>query len=226
MSAAERQSGVMSRIVDDAMKNCPRCHSERVQRGYHDPPLPLRLLGLREFLCNNCGLEFKKFAPLAKDARVASTKQESIATRRRAPRYGAHLPASVSLVEVHAETGEAWHSPPARGHCTNISKHGLAVSFAGTRFRVADFAQTGRPLLITVMLPNGPADMLVTTVTHARPAAGRGSRQGWLIGSAIKEMRAEDRARLEEYLVSRAEVKVSEQVIRGMEMNVNEQKRA
>jgi len=199
----------VSKVVDDAVQSCPRCHSVRVQRGYHDPPLLLRLLGQRVFLCNNCGLEFKKFAPRAKDARAASTKRESVANHRRARRYDAHLPASVSLVEVHAETGERWYSSPARGHCTNISKYGLTVSFVGTRFKDADFAQTGRPLWITVMLPNGSADMLVTTVTHARPAAERGSRQGWLIGSAIREMRAEDRTRLEDYLVSRAESVVS-----------------
>ncbi len=199
----------MSKIVDDAMQDCPRCHSVRVQRGYHDPPLLLRLLGQRVFLCNNCGLEFKKFAPRAKDARAASTKRESIANRRRARRYDAHLPASVSLVEVHVETGEVSHSPPAKGHCTSISKYGLTVSLVGTRFKDADFAQTGRPLLITVTLPNGSADMLVSTVTHARLAAGRGSRQWWLIGSAIKEMSAEDRTRLEDYLVSRAEVEVA-----------------
>ncbi len=192
------------------MKHCPRCHSGRVQRGYHDPPLPLRLLGLRELLCNNCGLEFKKFSPLAKDERAASTTQESISNQRRAPRYGAHLPASVSLIEVNAETGEVWHSPPARGHCTTISKYGLAVSFVGTRFKDADFARIGRPLLITLMLPNGPTAILVTTVTHERLAARQESRQkGWLIGSAIREMRAEDRTRLEDYLVSRAESVVS-----------------
>ncbi|MDQ3755977.1 MAG: hypothetical protein M3371_14750 [Acidobacteriota bacterium] len=191
------------------MKNCPRCHSVRLQRGYHDPPLTLWLLGLREFLCNKCGLEFKRFAPLAKAARAASTKQESTRNRRRSPRYGAHLPASISLIEINAETGEVGHSPPARGHCTTISKYGLAVSFIGTRFKDADFAQTGRPLLITVMLPNGPAEMLVTTITHERPAAGQGARQGWLLGSVIREMRAEDRARLEDYLDSRAESNVS-----------------
>ncbi len=199
----------MSKIVDDAMQVCPRCQSVRVQRGYHDPPLLLRLLGQRVFLCNNCGLEFKKFAPRVLGARAASTNRESIANRRRAPRFGAHLPASVSLVEVHAETGEALHSPPAKGHCTAISKYGLTVSFLGTRFEDADFAQIGRPLLITVTLPNGSADMLVTTVTHARQAVGRGSRQGWLIGSAIKKMSAEDRGRLEDYLVSRAETEMS-----------------
>jgi len=45
---------------------CPRCKSSRIQRGYNNTLILLRLAGLHELLCNNCGLEFKGLDPLGK----------------------------------------------------------------------------------------------------------------------------------------------------------------
>lgn len=181
------------------MKACPRCQSERTQRGFHDPPLLLRALGLHGFMCNNCGLEFNRFAPFAEPERSPSKKKELTPCRRRSPRYAVRLPATVMLMEVNRRSGDVWHSRPSNGHCTTISRHGLSVSFAGARFSDEDFANTGRLLHITVMLPNGPAEMLVNTVTHER-RGGKGARLIWVVGASIREMKDEDRARLDEYL--------------------------
>ena len=43
------------------MLRCPKCASKRIRRGYGQPPLYLRLLGIRELLCNECNLIFRAF---------------------------------------------------------------------------------------------------------------------------------------------------------------------
>jgi predicted RNA-binding Zn-ribbon protein involved in translation (DUF1610 family) len=43
------------------MKHCPKCGSSRIRRGYAPDPLPLRLIGYRELLCDGCNLRFKGF---------------------------------------------------------------------------------------------------------------------------------------------------------------------
>ena len=190
------------------MKQCPRCNSARIQRGYTDAPLVLRLVGLRGLLCNNCGLEFKGFDFSGGADRAASTKKEVVQNRRRAPRYRLTLPASISLVEVNSRTGNVWESQAARGRCVALNKYGLAVSFVGTRFEEEDFSSVGRLLYIRLMLPKGPVDMVVTTVTHDRVREGR-AKSGWLIGASITKMSDDDRARLNTYLESRARDELS-----------------
>ena len=185
------------------MKQCPRCNSSRIQRGYTDAPLVLRLVGMRGLLCNNCGLEFKGFDISGTADRSASTNKEVVPNRRRAPRFRLTLPASISLMEVNSQTGNVWESQAARGRCVTINKYGLAVSFVGTRFTEEDFSNIGRLLNVRIMLPNGPVDMVVTTVTHDRARDG-GAKSGWLIGASITKMSDDDRARLDTYLENRA----------------------
>jgi hypothetical protein len=43
-------------------RQCPQCGSARIRRGYQDPPLFLRLLGIYQFLCDGCNLLYKGFA--------------------------------------------------------------------------------------------------------------------------------------------------------------------
>ena len=43
-------------------RHCPQCGSSRVRRGYHDPPLLLRMLGVYQFLCDGCNLLFRGLA--------------------------------------------------------------------------------------------------------------------------------------------------------------------
>lgn len=182
-----------------AMK-CPRCSSSRIQIGYKDRSILARLAGGDEFLCNNCGLEFKSFDLSGKVQRAPATEAESLANRRRAPRYKVHLPAMISLAERDDVTGKLkLLSNPSRGHCETISQLGLAMSFIGSRFKEEEFVQTGRLLFVTVTLPNGPVDAVVTTVKHDRVGTQEGKAR-WFVRASIIKMSEGDNARLLSYL--------------------------
>ncbi len=43
-------------------QRCPKCRSSRIRRGYKQPPLLLRLVGIYSLLCDNCNLLFTGFA--------------------------------------------------------------------------------------------------------------------------------------------------------------------
>ena len=43
------------------MQICPRCGSTRVRHGYGRERFGLRLIGVRELLCNHCNLSFTRF---------------------------------------------------------------------------------------------------------------------------------------------------------------------
>jgi|ERR1051326_1338597 transposase-like protein len=43
------------------MQTCPRCGSNRVRHGYGRERFGLRLIGVRELLCNQCNLSFTRF---------------------------------------------------------------------------------------------------------------------------------------------------------------------
>jgi hypothetical protein len=188
---------------------CPKCKSPRVQRGYNDAPLPLRMLGLHELLCNRCGLEFKGFDLFARFDREPSVETQSPSDRRRAPRYTCHVPATISLVEGEARVGTVSYTQPSRGHCESISERGMTLSFVGTRFTSEDLSRKGRLLFVNVDLPNGPVDAVVSMVTldRAESEAGVGK---WIAGVSIYQMTEADMARLRSYLDRCAEVRVSE----------------
>lgn len=46
------------------MAKCPACTSKRVYKGYRLAPLPLRLVRIHEFLCEDCNLQFRAFSVL------------------------------------------------------------------------------------------------------------------------------------------------------------------
>ncbi len=183
---------------------CPRCKSSRLQRGYKDAPLPLRLVGLHELLCNQCGLEFKGLDPLHRLERAPSFGTDVPDNRRRAPRYGAHLPAMILLAEQNPETGKLCYSQPSRGHCESISKLGLALSLVGARFAEEELSRAGRLLFVTMDLPNGPIDAVVSAVMHDRSISGK-IKGKWLIGASIRQMSESDTVRLATYLDRRSE---------------------
>jgi hypothetical protein len=62
-------------------QRCPKCRSRRVRRGYTDPPLLLRLVGVYQLLCDNCNLLFRGFA-------VPGTVPAHGSHRRRAAEHG------------------------------------------------------------------------------------------------------------------------------------------
>lgn len=45
------------------MALCPSCGSARLRNGYRTAPLPLRVIGIRTLLCDNCNFEFRAFCP-------------------------------------------------------------------------------------------------------------------------------------------------------------------
>jgi len=159
------------------------------------------MFGLHKLLCNNCGLVFKGFDPLAKHQREPSEKPKQVRNRRRGPRFYAHLPTAISLIVGQPQGGKVSYSQPSRGHCETISKFGMGLSLVGTRFSEADLTRKGGLLFVRVDLPEGPIEAVVKIVTSER--AGDASKKRWLIGANIHQMSDDDRERLNEYLEKR-----------------------
>ena len=186
---------------------CPRCTSLRIQLGYKDKSILARLAGGDEFLCNNCGLEFKSFDSSGKVKRKPASRTDDYhANRRRAPRYKARLSAMVSLAEKDPITGKLVRSQGSRGHCLTISRLGLALSFTGSRLEETAFVKPGSTLFVTITLPNGPIDAVVTTVTHERVSPEKGAPT-WFVRASITQMSEGDSARLSSYLEKRGNEK-------------------
>jgi hypothetical protein len=183
---------------------CPRCKSERIQRDFDDANVFLRAVGMHKLLCNNCGLVFKGFDPQGKLRRERTSKpQESNhdPKRRRGPRYAAHLPTAISLIEGDAQVGKVSYSQPSRGHCETISAFGMLLSLVGTRFGEDELSRPGRLLFVSVDLPDGPVEAVVATVTHER--VGEGAKRRWLVGVKIHQMGEQHTERLAVYLERR-----------------------
>ena len=177
---------------------CPRCKSTRIQRGYDDTPILLRLSGRHKLLCNNCGLEFQGFKWAATFKRVPSRTKQANKNRRRAPRYKTHLPATIRLVGKGTEDGPSF-SPAVLGHCQTISSLGMALSFVGSRLDPAEFAKPGRTLLVVISLPGGAIEAFVKTVTHER-IENPDSPASWFVGASLVQISEADRSRLSSYL--------------------------
>lgn len=190
-----------------AVMQCPRCKSERIQRDYDDAVFYLRAFGMHKLLCNNCGLGFKGFDPAGKLQRTPAERknvkqQTRVPNRRRAPRYTAHLPAAISLIEGEVSVGKVSYSQPSRGHCETISKFGMLLSLVGTRFGENELTRPGRLLFTRIDLPDGPIEMVVAIVTSER--VGEAQRRRWLLGVKIHQMSEVDTEQLSAYLERRA----------------------
>src|SRR6266446_1692679 len=182
---------------------CPRCKSSRIQRGYSDTLVVLRIAGLHQLLCNNCGLDFKGFDPLRRLERVPSKRRESSPNQRRCPRFKTHLPATICLVERNALTWDVAYTQRSRGHCETISQIGMALSFVGTRFSKEQITLPGCSLFVTLDLPDGAISAVVSIVNWSR-TSGEG-RPKWLVGTMISQMSESNTARLAAYLKKRGE---------------------
>ena len=180
---------------------CPRCESERIQRDYDDAVIVLRLVGLHKLLCNTCGLVFKGFDPLGSLQRAPSEAETSRHNRRRGPRYYAHLPAAISLVDDRVQVGKVSYSEPSRGHCETISKFGMRLSLVGTRFTEGELSRIGRLLFVRIELPEGSIEAVVSLVTHDRTGDER--KKKWELGVQIQQISDENKERLETYLETR-----------------------
>lgn len=180
---------------------CPRCKSERIQRDYDNAVFFIRVFGLHKLLCNNCGLVFKGFDPLAKHQREPSEKPKQVRNRRRGARFYAHLPSAISLIDGKVQVGKVSYSQPSRGHCETISKFGMGLSLVGTRFSEADLSRIGRLLFVRVDLPDGPIEAVVTIVSAKR--TGEEGKKKWLLGANIHQISEEHRELLNAYLDKR-----------------------
>lgn len=179
---------------------CPRCQSERIQRDYDDAVFFLRVFGLHKLLCNNCGLVFKGFDPLGAHQREPSEKPKQTRNRRRGPRFYAHLPSAISLIDGNLQVGKVSYSQPSRGHCETISKFGMGLSLVGTRFSDAALSRGGL-LFVRVDVPDGPVEAVVKIVTSER--AGEDGKKKWALGVDIHQIADADRERLMAYLEKR-----------------------
>ena len=94
---------------------CPRCKSSRIQRGYEESLIILRMAGLHKLLCNNCSLEFRGFDPLRKLPRTPAKRTKFAANERRFPRHKVHLAATISLVERNVLTWDVAYTAPFAG---------------------------------------------------------------------------------------------------------------
>ncbi len=180
---------------------CPRCKSERIQRDYDDAVVLLRMVGLHKLLCNNCGLVFKGFDPLGTQKRAPAKQGTQIVNRRRSPRFNAHLPSAISLIDGTVQVGKVSYSQPSRGHCETISKFGMQLSLVGTRFSEAELSRIGGLLFVRVDLPDGPIEAVVTTMNAKR--VGEKGKQKWALGVKFHQIADADKDRLNEYLEKR-----------------------
>lgn len=160
------------------------------------------MVGMHKLLCNNCGLVFKGFDPLGAHQRAPSTEKKRVLNHRRGPRFYAHLPSAISLIDGNVQVGKVSYSQPSRGHCETIGNFGMKLSLAGTRFSEADLSRAGRLLFVRVDLPEGPIEAVVTIVSSDR--AGEETKKKWLLGVNIHQMSEADRERLTAYLEKRA----------------------
>ncbi|MGH9883113.1 MAG: hypothetical protein ACRD6N_16885 [Pyrinomonadaceae bacterium] len=182
---------------------CPRCESQRIQLDYDDAVIVFRVVGLQKLLCNNCGLVFKGFDPRGKLSRAPTKKSRHVGSRRRSPRFYAHLPTAISLIDEKIQVGKVSYSQPSRGHCETISKFGMGLSLVGTRFAEAELSRVGRLLFVRVDLPEGPIEAVVTIVTSGR--IGEEGQRKWFLGVNIHQMSEDDTDRLASYLEKRAQ---------------------
>ena len=177
------------------------CKSQRIQRAYEDAAFVMRLVGTRRVLCNGCGHVFSAFDPLARTKRAPIEEARKESERRRGPRFRAHLPAAISLIENSRNGGRAAYSQPSRGHCEVIGKFGMGISLIGTKFPEQELSSKGTMLFIRIELPIGPVEAVVSIKNHIR--VGEERKRRWFLGVEIYQMSLVDQERLGEYLSQR-----------------------
>lgn len=180
-------------------QRCPRCKSSRIQYGYNDAPLRLRLVGVNELLCNNCNLEFRGFALPGTLKREASSRAETGDNRRRAPRFKARLPVSISLVEVDQTRMGVRYSEELEGQSRTVSAVGLSVELPESEAWGERLNGSSRRLRIRLSLPGGPIHLHIAPV-YQEKLAETGREIGRLVAGPITKIETTDRARLLAYL--------------------------
>jgi hypothetical protein len=179
------------------VQGCPRCRSKRVQLGFNDPPLILRMLGFNEILCNNCNLEFKGFALPGAVKRMASTREEHAKTKRRAPRYKVSLPSNVSMINVDRLSNGMRYSDELMAQTNVISRVGMSLILPTLKFGDNFCDNPNHRLHVALYLPTGSVNVYVSPVNFAKLDE---KDTNWLVGTRITKITDTDRLRLNEYL--------------------------
>ena len=124
-----------------------------------------------------------------------------VGNRRRARRYQARLPFSISLLGVKpvAESAIPRNLPQLEGYTRDLSETGLALVVPTIRIGDHYLTGAGRRLLVTLRHPSGPLALHVVPVRYEQLDEDNTER-GYLIGVRIEEINDADRARFIAYL--------------------------
>lgn len=129
--------------------------------------------------------------------KIASRLRELVADRRRAPRYRASLPVSVSLLDAEASAEPAL----AQGRTRDVSENGLSVILpnirVGGRYLVGDSVT----LRVTLKLPEGYVRLYGTPVRYEKLEA-EGTDTGFVVGIRLTDTDERTRALLVNYIKS------------------------
>lgn len=181
---------------------CPQCNSRQIQRDYDDARALASLVGMRKLLCNNCGHVFHGFDPLGRLGRTPAKRQADYPNRRLSPRYRAHLPTAISLIQGTPKDGKVSYSDASKGHCDEISKLGMGLSLVGSRFPDEELSRIGRLLFIRIDLPAATIELVVSIANHRR--IGENMKRKWFLGVRIHQISEADNAVLLAYIEQRA----------------------
>jgi hypothetical protein len=79
----------------------------------------------------------------------------------------------------------------------------MSLTLVGTRFAEADLSRTGQLLFVTVDLPEGPVEAVVSIISHKR--IGDEGKRKWVLGVSIHQIADADSERLSAFLEKRAQ---------------------
>jgi hypothetical protein len=161
----------------------------------------MRLAGMRKLLCNDCGHVFNGFDPLGKVRRAPTKRDPNKTSSRRSPRFKAHLPTSIALIERKSSDNKVTYSAPVHGHCEAINEHGMGLSLVGSRFSEYELTRVGRLLLIRIRLPEATVEAVVSLRNHERVVEN--NNRSWLIGVQVQQISETDKENLSAYLKKR-----------------------
>jgi hypothetical protein len=185
------------------MAVCPACGSSRLRNGYRAAPLPLRLLGVRTLLCDNCNYEFRAFAPIAPKRQYSRRSQRKADIFNMAPAVDLQaigqpgaarpVPAAIHFDRTALPTSPAETTVPADAPETEGK---VANTLASNDDEDDDFAPPGLRAKIAEAPPSLPIEEPLMrlkedleerrshSTSHACPACGeheavRRHRRAW-----------------------------------------------
>ena len=129
---------------------------------------------------------------------IVNRLRDYVGNRRRVPRYGARLAASLSIFEEKSKVNGARQTQTLEGYTRDLSVNGLALILPAIRIGER-YLTDGRTLRVTLELPNGPIQIHVVAVRYERLEEDP-TDKGYLIGARITAMSNPDRESFADYL--------------------------